>query len=83
VSDHIEALCVPNARPLVKFLDEDGVPLGATAEGGNFLGELWLVDEDGTEIGGEAFCWAETEDTNRVRCSEPVAHGGYAGEVGE
>jgi hypothetical protein len=33
------------------------------------------------EIGGEAFCWAETEITNGVRCSEPVAHGGYVGEV--
>jgi hypothetical protein len=81
VSDHVEALCVPSARPLVEFFDEDGVPPGATAEGRNLLGELWLVDADGTETGGEAFCWAETPDTNRVRCSEPVGHGSYVGEV--
>jgi|Tabmets5t2r1_1033131.scaffolds.fasta_scaffold01147_2 hypothetical protein len=81
VSDHVEALCVPSARPLVEFFDEEGVPPGATAEGWNILGDLWLVDPHMTETGDEAFCWAETEDTNRVRCSEPVAHGGFVGEV--
>jgi hypothetical protein len=81
VSDHVEALCVPSARPLVEFFDEEGVPSGATAEGWSLLGDLWLVDPDMTETGDEALCWAETEDTNRVRCSEPVAHDGYVGEV--
>ena len=80
VSDHVEALCVPNARPLVEFFDEEGVPPGGTADGWRSLGDLWLVDPDMTETGGEAFCWAENEDTNRVRCSEPVAHGGYVGD---
>jgi hypothetical protein len=80
VSDHVEALCIPSARPLVDYFDEEGVPPGATAEGWSSLGELWLVDPDGTVTGDEAFCWVEHEDTNRVRCSEPVAHGGFVGE---
>jgi hypothetical protein len=50
VSDHVEAMCVGTAKPLVDFFDTPAPPPGAHADGWISIGELYL--DPGTDLGG-------------------------------
>jgi hypothetical protein len=63
VSDHVEGLCIPDAAPLFELFDEPSTPVGSTAEGYSFIGELWLAGD------GKGLCWVN--ETNETRCSSP------------
>jgi hypothetical protein len=53
VSDHVEALCLPEAAPLFDVFDELSTPPRATAEGWSLIGELWL-SQDNEHMGTRA-----------------------------
>lgn len=63
VSDHVEALCRPEAAPLFEVFDELSTPPGSHAEGYVVIGELWLAGD------GKGVCWVNA--VNETRCSSP------------